>query len=239
MIVGSKLGNFASGKPDLDGLAHDSEFLQDPGVQPILAERFLELSDTLQESAVFERAARFATAKTPAVRAVQNVYYIRAGDRSQHRCLETRLGRIFRLHQFEKIDLQPGAGVESYFEDDRLQNQGVERMGTDIAHAGCACVRVGVKRAGGEKAVVIAPGLEKAGAIDFPSSVAVGAMVKIDFVEVFIVVEPRRVAGEVCQRRRYLMIGIGTQKSILYIQIGAGPWFPLSFYLHFPYALYA
>ena len=64
---------------------------------------------------------------------------------------------------------------------------------------------------------MIASWFQKAGAVDFPAPVTVGAVVKEDFVEFLVVIQARPVSCEFCKSGRNLVVGIGTQNIILVI----------------------
>ncbi len=181
------------------------------------------MANAIEKSAIFECPIGITSSQAPPVRAVYDVNNVSARDRTEHSSFKNRCRRVFTGAQLQKVDLKPGSAVEPYFEHDRLTNQGIERVRTDVAHASGSSICVSIQRIGREEAVVVTTGLQESGLVNLPASIAIGAVIEEDLVGLFIVVKAVPVSGEFRKSGGYLVVGITVQIGILYIDTFLAP----------------
>lgn len=108
----------------------------------------------------------------------------------------------------DEIDLQPGSLIKlepenHWFAAERIER---DRVWLDVAHTSHAGVGIGVLLSGAVKAVIAAPRFYKAAAVDFPASIAIGAVIKNDLVCRRVIFDAGMALGETRKRRRYFMV---------------------------------
>jgi hypothetical protein len=129
--------------------------------------------------------------------AMQNIDDVRelhwTENRQRDRAAVVLVARIEFLYE---INLHPRARRKFDLQHDRFACQGIHRACGHISQAGSSCVGVGFKWFGGEKAVVAAAWFYRSGFVNLPASVAIRAVVEVDFLVRLIEVQTAFQAGE-------------------------------------------
>jgi len=84
------------------------------------------MPDAGQKTPILERSAGVARAQSSAVRAMEHIDDVGAGDWSKNSRFKRGQCCVFAGFEFEKVDLEPGSAVELDLEHHRLANQRVE-----------------------------------------------------------------------------------------------------------------